>query len=165
MSNLKTEMTSEIRPHSWQGPRRVLYIVFTQKTKNSSGPLVVVGSPCYSLCGVVFTYLSRSHFYRIFPRSTRCPTLIKKKITFSSFLGNLGGSGAKSYMTNDLLIYGENICAFPDILGSPSSYMNLHPILIYEENLVIFFISALYHPARFALLGRVSFIWLIAPVL
>ncbi len=35
---------------------------------------------------------------------------------------------AKSYMTNDLLIYGENICAFPHILGSPSSYMNLHPI-------------------------------------
>jgi hypothetical protein len=27
----------------------------------------------------------------------------------------------KSHMTNDLLIYGENICAFPHILGSPSS--------------------------------------------
>jgi hypothetical protein len=47
MSNLKTEMTSEFRPHSWQGPRRVLYIVFTPKTKNSFGPLVVVGSQCY----------------------------------------------------------------------------------------------------------------------
>jgi hypothetical protein len=31
-------------------------------------------------------------------------------------------------MTNDLLIYGQNICAFPHILGSPSSYMTLHPI-------------------------------------
>jgi hypothetical protein len=31
-------------------------------------------------------------------------------------------------MTNDLLIFGENICAFPHILGSPSSYMTLHPI-------------------------------------
>ena len=31
-------------------------------------------------------------------------------------------------MTNDLVIYGENICAFPHILGSPSSYMTLHPI-------------------------------------
>jgi|LakMenEpi03Aug12_release.lakeMendotaPanAssembly.Ray.scaffolds.fasta_scaffold1405913_1 hypothetical protein len=31
-------------------------------------------------------------------------------------------------MTNDLLIYGENICAFPYILGSPSSHMTLHPI-------------------------------------
>ncbi len=31
-------------------------------------------------------------------------------------------------MTNDLLIYGENICAFPHILGTPSSYMILHPI-------------------------------------
>jgi hypothetical protein len=26
-------------------------------------------------------------------------------------------------MTNDLLIYGENIRAFPHIIGSPSSYM------------------------------------------
>ncbi len=31
-------------------------------------------------------------------------------------------------MTNDLLIYGENICAFPHLLGSPSSYKTLHPI-------------------------------------
>ncbi len=31
-------------------------------------------------------------------------------------------------MTNDLLIYGENICAFTHILGSPCSYMTLHPI-------------------------------------
>jgi hypothetical protein len=31
-------------------------------------------------------------------------------------------------MTNDLLIYDENLCAFPHILGSPSSYMSLHPI-------------------------------------
>jgi hypothetical protein len=38
------------------------------------------------------------------------------------------GAVAKSYMTNDLLIYGENICAFPHILGSPSSYMTSHPI-------------------------------------
>ncbi len=35
------------------------------------------------------------------------------------------GIGCKSYMTNGLLIYGE---AFPHILGSPSSYMTLHPI-------------------------------------
>jgi hypothetical protein len=47
MSNLKTEMTSEFRPHIWQGLRRVLYIVFTPKTKNSFGPLVGVGFPCY----------------------------------------------------------------------------------------------------------------------
>jgi hypothetical protein len=40
-------------------------------------------------------------------------------------LGNSEGSGAKSYMANDLLIFGENICAFPE---SPSSYMTLHPI-------------------------------------
>ncbi len=50
-------------------------------------------------------------------------------------------------MTNDLLIYVENICAFPHILGSPSSYMTLHPspsefpYTVYAENLVFFFIS------------------------
>jgi hypothetical protein len=42
-------------------------------------------------------------------------------------LGNVEGSGAKSYMTNDLLIYDEKICPCPHILGSPSSYMTLHP--------------------------------------
>jgi hypothetical protein len=37
-----------------------------------------------------------------------------------------GGAVVKSYMTNGLLIYGEIIvCAFPHILGSPSSYMTL----------------------------------------
>ncbi len=59
------------------------------------------------------------------------------------------GSVAKSYMTNGILysIWG-NICAFPHILGSPSSYMYcmtlqlLHSeFLIYEENLIFFFIS------------------------
>ncbi len=40
-----------------------------------------------------------------------------------------------------------NICAFPHILGSPSSYMTLQPILsefpyvLYEENFVFFFVS------------------------
>ena len=33
------------------------------------------------------------------------------------------GAVAKSYMTNGLLM--GNICAFPHILGSPSSYMTL----------------------------------------
>jgi hypothetical protein len=49
-------------------------------------------------------------------------------------------------MVKIFLIYGENICAFPHILGSPSSCMTLRPIhlnfLIYEENFVFFFISA-----------------------
>ncbi len=44
----------------------------------------------------------------------------KKK--FPNILGNSEGSGAKSYMTNDLLRYGENICAFPHI-----------PFLIYDS--------------------------------
>jgi hypothetical protein len=43
------------------------------------------------------------------------PALIEKEENFPHILGNSEGSGAKSYMTNDLLIYGENICAFPHI--------------------------------------------------
>ncbi len=39
----------------------------------------------------------------------------KEKKKFPRILGNSEGSGAKSYMTNDLLIYSENICAFPHI--------------------------------------------------
>jgi hypothetical protein len=41
------------------------------------------------------------------------------------------GSVAKSYMTNGLLIYcmTKNICAIPQILGSPSLFMTLQPIL------------------------------------
>jgi hypothetical protein len=54
-------------------------------------------------------------------------TVIKRKENFPHLLGNSKRSGAKSYTTNDLLIYGENICAFPHILGSPSSYMTLQP--------------------------------------
>jgi hypothetical protein len=45
----------------------------------------------------------------------------KKKYNFPYILGNSEGSSAKSDRTNNLLIYGENICAFPHILGSPSS--------------------------------------------
>jgi hypothetical protein len=56
------------------------------------------------------------------------PKLIKKKEYFPHSLGNSEGTGAKSYFTNDLLIYGENSCAFSYIIGSPSSYMTLHPI-------------------------------------
>ncbi len=55
-------------------------------------------------------------------------TLITRKENFPHILGNFKGSGAKSYMTNDHLIDNENIYAFPHILGSPFSYMTLHPI-------------------------------------
>ncbi len=78
---------------------------------------------------------SESKFYK-------CFTDKKSKESFPHILGNSEGSSAKSLMTNDLLIYGENICAFPYILGSSSSYVTLHPIpsefLIYEENFVFF---------------------------
>jgi hypothetical protein len=50
-------------------------------------------------------------------------------------------------MINGLLIYvWGNICAFPRILGSPSSYMTLQLLHsefpLYDENLIFFFISA-----------------------
>jgi hypothetical protein len=69
----------------------------------------------------------------------------KKRENFPHILGNSGGLRVQSY--NALLIYGENICAFPHILGSPSSCMTLHPIpseflhTVYEETFVFFFIS------------------------
>ncbi len=69
-------------------------------------------------------YIQKLH---LAPLSLFATTLIKK-LSFSHILRNLEGLGAKSYMTNDLHIYGENICAFPHILGTPSSYMTLHPI-------------------------------------
>jgi hypothetical protein len=41
----------------------------------------------------------------------------KENKNFPHILGNSEGSGAKSYITYDLLlIYGENICAFPRLL-------------------------------------------------
>ncbi len=88
-------------------------------------------------------------------------TLIKNKIKFPHILGNSEWSGAKSYMTNDLLIYGENICAFPHILGSPSLYMTLHPVpsefpYIYEENFVFFFISVPYNTKKY-FFGSISY--------
>ena len=48
------------------------------------------------------------------------------KNNYPHILGNSEGSGAKSWLTTSSC--GENIYAFPHILGSPSSYMTLHPI-------------------------------------
>jgi hypothetical protein len=54
----------------------------------------------------------------------------KEKKIFLIYNEIQNGAVAKSYMTNGLLIYGE-ICAFPHILGSPSSYMTLQ--LLHSE--------------------------------
>jgi hypothetical protein len=86
-------------------------------------------------------------FCRKSPREF-CNAQIKKKIKiflkYYKYIGNSEGSGAKSYITNDLLIYGENICAFPHILGSLSSYMTLHPIpliSLYMRKIMFSFLS------------------------
>ncbi len=73
-------------------------------------------------------HVIKAYNLSIFHTAIKDGTLIKKKTKFPHILGNLEGSGAKSHMTNDLLIYSENICAFPHILGTPYSYMTLHPI-------------------------------------
>jgi hypothetical protein len=56
--------------------------------------------------------------------------LIKNKIKLSSYIRKFGGIGCKVIysIANKLLTYDENICAFPYILGSPSSHMTLHLI-------------------------------------
>jgi hypothetical protein len=53
------------------------------------------------------------------PGSKYC-TLMEGEIEIENILGNCVGLGAKSYMTNDLLIYGENSCAFLHFLVSLS---------------------------------------------
>jgi hypothetical protein len=70
----------------------------------------------------------------------------KEKKIFLIYQEIQNGAVAKSYMTNGLLIYGELLAHFL-ILGSHSSYMTLQlhcstlNFLIYEENLIFFFIS------------------------
>ncbi len=57
-------------------------------------------------------------------------SLIKKKIKFSSYIRKFRGIGCEViYVINDLLMMETCICAFPHVLGSPSPYMTLHPIL------------------------------------
>ncbi len=63
----------------------------------------------------------------MFPLICRVHTDKKEKKIFLIYK-DFGGICAKSYMTNDPLIYGEIICSFPHILGSLSSYVTLHPI-------------------------------------
>ncbi len=69
----------------------------------------------------------------------------KKKRKFSLYTRNSEGSGAKSYMTNDLLIYGENICAFPHIYGSPFLIYDFAPdpiwISLYMRKILLYFFS------------------------
>ncbi len=59
-----------------------------------------------------------------------CLTLIKKKIKFSSYIRKFRMEQLQSHMwlTASSYIYGLNICAFPHILGSPSSYMTLQQL-------------------------------------
>jgi hypothetical protein len=62
-------------------------------------------------------------------KCTMYNTLIKNKIKFSLYIRKFRGIGCNViYDYNDLLINGINICAFPHILGSSSSYLTLHPI-------------------------------------
>ncbi len=57
----------------------------------------------------------------------RWATLIKKKAKFSSYIGKSGSKRSYMYDLRPPHIW-LNICAFPHILGSPSSYMTLQPL-------------------------------------
>ncbi len=74
MSNLKTEMTSEIHLHKLAGTQKsAVYIVFTPKTiKIILDRLWVWALPATWRC----IYVSRSQFKTLFSRSTSCPTAV-----------------------------------------------------------------------------------------
>ncbi len=74
-------------------------------------------------------------------------TLLKEKSIFSSFIRKLRRDRVQSHLWLTASSYShiwQNICAFPHILGSPSSYMTLQPIpfsefpYMYEENFFSF---------------------------
>jgi hypothetical protein len=73
----------------------------------------------------------------------------KEKKIFLIYKEIQNGAVAKSYMTNGILIYGKIFAHFLIYsIGNPSSYMPLQLLrilnfLLYEENLIFFFISVL----------------------
>ncbi len=69
----------------------------------------------------------------------------KKQIKVSSYIKKFRREQLQSHTWLTACSW-LNICAFPHILGNPSSYMTLQPLpnlssLIYEENFIFFFIS------------------------
>ncbi len=83
------------------------------------------------------------------PLSTRgLSTLIKNKRKFSSYIRKFRGIGCTVilYMTNDLLTYGENICAFPHIcIRKPFLVYDFAPdpicISLYMKKILFSFLS------------------------
>jgi hypothetical protein len=75
--------------------------------------------------------------------------LIKMKIKFSSYIRKFRMEQLQSHIWQRPPHIWGSICAFPYILGSPSSYMTLQllhsefPYILYEENFILFFISVL----------------------
>ncbi len=67
------------------------------------------------------------------PRPSHYPnvastTMIKKKIQFFSYIRKFRRDQLQSHVWLTASSYMPNICAFPHILGSPSSWMTLHLI-------------------------------------
>jgi hypothetical protein len=81
-------------------------------------PVRMTGKSMYSFVRGFSTYI--------------CILIKKRRKKFPHISGNSEVSGAKSYISNDLLIYGENICVFPHIcIRKPFliyGFAVLHPI-------------------------------------
>ncbi len=63
------------------------------------------------------------------------------------------GSVSKSYKSEDFLLIYQEIRKYLSIYEEAVSHMNL---IIYEENLVFFFVSALYHESRYVWMYKCS---------
>ncbi len=75
-------------------------------------------------------------------RPTHPHTLIKKKIKFSSYIRKFRMEQLQSHIWLTAPHMWGNICAFPHILGSPSSNMTLQ--LLHSEFPYIFYFTSVY---------------------
>jgi hypothetical protein len=99
--------------------------------------------PCSVTC-TVGTFFTERYFMMLKIYSSIWK-LIKKKTKFSSYIRKSKRKQLQSHMLQSHIWL--NICAFPPILGSPSSYMTLQPLpsefpyTVYDKNIILFFIS------------------------
>ncbi len=106
-------------------------------------------------------WIEDGHITSRTPLSYFAYALIRKKMIFSSYIRKFRMKQLQSHIWLTASSYMGNICAFPHILGSPTSIS-----LYFEENLIFFFISALSlkrkKNSRKILLFYVFLLWTIA---
>jgi len=75
----------------------------------------------------------------------KCSTMLVQPRCLWHILGNSVGSGAKSIMTNDLLMDGEDICAFSSCIKKPFLIYDFAPdpiwISLYMRKIFFSFLS------------------------